>query len=145
MYVIPKSGFEFDMNRIKLRLYPNTFKFIAIGWIVISIILAVVFQNSSPRIGEYLLSSINLSLFVFVFSKQKSEDEFSEQVRFKAVSYSFITFVAMAGAFGSISIRESESKSVFDNLLLQILMVTVLLMTILYFYITIYKVRKENK
>lgn len=144
MYVIPKSGFEFDLYRIKLRLYPNKFKLIAIGWIIISILLAIFFRNTNHRSGEYLLSSINLSLFIFVFSKQKSEDEFSEQVRFKAVSYSFITFVAMVGAFGVISIGGAESNKGFDNLLLQILMGSALLMAAFYFYVTIYKVRKEN-
>lgn len=142
IYIIPKRGLEFDLYKIKFRLFPHWFKIIAIMWIVITIVVAILFSNSLENSDEYLVSAINLSLFIFLFSKQKYEDEFSEQIRFKSFTYSFVYFVALAGAFGSMSINQNESQSILNNLNLHVLVGVSMLMSLLYFYITMFKFRK---
>lgn len=143
LYIIPKSGFEFDIYKIKFRLFPHWFKTIALFWIVFSILIYILFSSSIEKSNEYLVCAINLALFVFLFSKQKNEDEFSEQIRFKSFTYSFAYFVALTGAFGAISINQNETHSILNNFNLHVLVGVSMLMSLLYFYITLYKMKKE--
>ncbi|MCF6331967.1 MAG: hypothetical protein L3J11_01675 [Draconibacterium sp.] len=142
VYIIPKRGLEFDLFQVKFSLLPHWFKIVSVVWIVVSIIVAILFSSLLEKSDEYLVSALNLSLFILIFSKQKNEDEFSEQIRFKSFTYSFVSFIALAGAFGAISINRNESGFIFNNLYLHLLVGASMLMSLLYFYITIYKFRK---
>ncbi len=142
IYIIPKRGLEFDLFQVKFRLLPHWFKIVSVVWIVVSIIVAILFSNLLEKSDEYLVSAINVSFFILIFSKQKNEDEFSEQIRFKSFTYSFGYFIALAGAFGAISINRNESGFILNNFYLHVLVGVSMLMSLLYFYITIYKFRK---
>lgn len=146
IYIIPSSGLDFDLYERKFRLFPSWFKLIAFVWFLIAVILILVFKDSIPKWKELIFSNLNFSLFVSFFSKQKYEDEFSEQIRFKAFTYSFIGFVAMIGAFGAFgafNIANNDADG-WSNFLVQGYMGGGLLIATLYFYFTIYKIRKEN-
>lgn len=142
IYILPAEGMTFDLYERKFRLLPYWFKIIAICWLIISLVLILVFQGSIAKWGELLLSNFNISLFIFFFSKQKNEDEFSEQIRFKAFTYSFVTLVGMIVAIGAITMTDEES--IWSNFLVQGYFGGGLLIATLYFYFTVYKLRKEN-
>jgi hypothetical protein len=141
IYILPKR-MEFDLYKLEFRLFPHWFKIFALAYIVLSAIIALLFSSSIEKSDEYLISSINLSLFVILFSKQKHEDEFSEQIRFKSFTYSFVVFLALAGAFGAISINQNETRSILSNFNLHLLVGLSMFMSLLYFYITLFKSRK---
>lgn len=102
----------------------------------------MIFKESLPKLRELLISNFNISLFIFFFSKQKEEDEFSEQIRFKAFIYSFVSFVALFGALGALNIMDSNSD--WSNFIMHGYFGGGLLVATLYFYFTVYKLRKEN-
>ncbi len=145
IYIIPRAGLGFDLNEAQLSLLPYRFKLVAIAWFFASVIIALIFSNSIEKWDEYLVSCINLSFFVLIFSKQKSEDEFSTLIRFKSFTYSFVSFISMAGAFGAVGINQSESGFILNNLNIHLLVGVSMLIALLYFYVTIYKFSKENK
>jgi hypothetical protein len=120
-YIIPSSALSFDLYERKFRLLPNSI------------------ENKN----EMVISVFNLALFLVFFSKQKTEDEFSEQVRFKAFAYSFVSFVAMCCALGASRINDSGNRD-WSNFIIQAFMGGGLLIATLYFYFTLYKLRKEN-
>ncbi len=138
VYIIPKRGLEFDLFQVKFSLLPHWFKIVSVVWIVVSLIVAILFSSLLEKSDEYLVSALNLSLFILIFSKQKNEDGFSEQIRFKSFTYSFVSFIALTGAFGAISINRNESGFILNNLYLHLLVGASMLMSLLYFYITIY-------
>lgn len=142
IYIIPASGLQFDLYERKFRLFPGWFKIIAFSWLIVSFILILVYKNSIERWEELLLSNINISLFILFFSKQKYEDEFAEQIRFKSFTYSFVSVVAMVGAFSALNITKTEGG--WSNFLLHGLIGAGLLISTLHFYITVYKLKKEN-
>lgn len=143
IYIIPSSGLAFDLYERKFRLLPYWFKIVALIWFVLAVVLTLLFKDSIPKWEELLFSNLNFSLFVSFFSKQKYEDEFSEQIRFKAFTYSFIGFVAMIGALGAFYIADSDSSN-WSNFLVQGFMGGGLLVATLNFYFTLYKAKKEN-
>jgi len=143
-FIIPRAGLDFDLNEVKFRLLPHWVKTVAIVWIVISVVTALFFLNSIENWDEYFVSGINLALFVLIFSKQKQEDEFSTQIRFKSFTYSFVSFIAVAGAFGAISINDNDTGFILNNLFLHVLVGASMLIALIYFYVTIYKLKKES-
>jgi len=143
IYIIPSSALNFDLYERKFRLLPSWFKLISIFWLVLAIIAVVVFRDAIPNRKEVLISVFNFSLFITFFSRQKFEDEFSEQIRFKAFTYSFVSFVAVIGALSVGRIADLEGRE-WSNLIVQGFMGGGLLVATLYFYFTLYKFRKED-
>ena len=141
-YVLTVQWLTFDLYERKFRLLPYWFKFIALTWLLISIVLLFVFKDTLPKWNELLLSNFNISLFIFFFSKQKEEDEFSEQIRFKAFAYSFVSIIALFGVIGALNIVDADSS--WTNFLVHGYLGAGLLVATLYFYFTVYKLRKEN-
>lgn len=142
IYIIPTQWLTFDLYERKFRLLPNWFKILALVWLLVAVVIILVFKASLPKWDELLLSNINISLFIFFFSKQKEEDEFSEQIRFKAFTYSFVSIVAMFGAFGTKGFSETDGS--WSNFMLHGIFSGGLLIATLYFYFTVYKLKKEN-
>lgn len=141
--IIPKSGFDFDLFKIKFRLLPYWFKAVSVILIIVSLVIYL-FNTEFEKALAYLQSTINLALFVFLFSKQKSEDEYIEQLRIKSFTYSFVSFVALVGAFCGIDINTTDSGFIIDRFALSLLIGLSLLMALIYFYVTLYKLKKEN-
>jgi len=143
IYIIPSSSLGFDLYERNFRLLPSWFKLLALLWLVIGLSGILIFKESIQKQNEVVFSVINLSLFISFFSKQKNEDEFSEQVRFKAITYSFVSFVAMVFALGVSRIPNSDDGE-WSNFIVQGFMGAALFIATLYFYFTLYKMRKEN-
>lgn len=141
--IIPKSGFDFDLFEIKFRLLPYWTKWVSILLVLIALIFYL-FNFEVEKSRDYLISTINMALFLFLFSKQKNEDEYTQQVRFKSFTYSFVSLVALIGAFNAIGINASDSNFIVDSFMLSTLIGGSLVMSLLYFYITLYKVKKGN-
>jgi len=74
---------------------------------------------------------------MLVFSKEKYEDEFSEQIRIKAFIYAFISIVIL---FGAVNINREISEILFlnSNITLQIFLGISLLYALIYFYVSKY-------
>lgn len=142
-YIIPSSALNFDLYERKFRLLPHWFKPAALIFALVALLVILTFRDSIANMNEMIISVINLSLFLIFFSKQKTEDEFSEQVRFKAFSYSFVGFVAMCCALGASQINDSGNRD-WSNFMIQAFIGGGLLIATLYFYFTLYKLRKEN-
>ena len=143
-WLLPRAGSTYDLFRLKLQLYPNWFKYLSIIWIVITIILSFFLSSSSGNNTEFVAVNVNFSLFVFFFSKEKDEDEFSEQLRLKAFIYSFISFVSFLILFGGFKGSQLSIPDIFlDFIFVQIFLGIALLTSLVYFYITKYKVNKN--
>ncbi|MDX8340622.1 hypothetical protein SLH46_15600 [Draconibacterium sp. IB214405] len=142
-YIIPSSALSFDLYERKFRLLPNWFKLIAIILTVVALITIFILKDSIENKKETIFSVLNFVLFITFFSKQKAEDEFSEQIRLKAFTYSFVSFVAMFCALGAARVADSDSGD-WSNFIVQVFMFGGLLIATLYFYFTLYKLRKEN-
>ncbi len=142
-YIIPSSALNFDLYERKFRLLPHWFKLVGLIFTTVALLAIFIFQNSIVNKDEMIISVFNLALFLVFFSKQKTEDEFSEQVRFKAFSYSFVGFVTMCCALGASRINDSDGRE-WSNFIIQAFIGGGLLIATLYFYFTLYKLRKEN-
>ena len=144
-YLFPKSGTTYDLFKLRLNLYPYWTKFSSVFLIITSIILVIITHEYFEEWKSFLLTILNLSLFMLVFSKEKYEDEFSEQMRFKSFTYAFITFLVFAGIYGAISIGRPNSVFFLNYVYIQAMTGLFLLVSLTYFYYTKYKFIKENK
>jgi len=144
MYLIRKSSLSFDLYNLQLKLFPYWFKIIAITLILVSIIISILIHQTFEKWEDFLVVCINLSLFISIFSKVKNEDEFSEQIRFKSFTYSFVTFLSLAGAFGAMSLWRPDGSFVLNNFLIHVLIGSSMLVSLTYFYVTLYKVKKAK-
>jgi len=144
-YLFPKSGTTYDLFKLRLNLYPYWMKFVSIALIFSCLIMILVIDNFLDERVQTFIAIVNLSLFIFVFSKEKYEDEFSEQIRFKSFTYAFLTFLAFAGVFGVACIGNLDTVYFGNNLFIQIMIGVSLLVSLTYFYYTKYRLQKENR
>jgi len=144
-YLFPKSGTTYDLFKLRLRLYPYWMKFVSIALILSCLIIIVVIDNFLDERIQTFIAIVNLSLFVLVFSKEKYEDEFSEQIRFKSFTYAFLTFLAFSGVFGAASIGKLESVYIPNSQYIQVMIGLSLLVSLTYFYYTKYRIQKGNR
>lgn len=144
LFIIPKSAFEFDLVKIRFRLLPGWFRYLS-GLIVGTSVIVFYLVYPKEQAAEFLTAGINLALFILLFSRQKYEDEFSEQVRIKSFTYSFVSFIALLGAFSALGMNGTESGFLLNNFLLNVLVGASLVMALLYFYVTLYKTKQGEK
>lgn len=86
----------------KLPLFPSYFKVIAIFAFILSFVFGIVFRDVLEGISlerveslkELSKNMINLSLFVFLFSKRDFDDEMSLQYRYKLVANGILFVIA---------------------------------------------------
>lgn len=140
--IIPKSAFEFDMYKLKIRLLPFQSKLISVCLLLLIFSTSLIFKNQIENLDQFLISGINLSLFIFLFSKQRYEDEYIEQIRFKSFAYSFISFLSFVLGFSTIGIGNPDSQYIINNLILNVFIGSSMFISLLYFYITLYKTKK---
>lgn len=144
LFIIPKSAFEFDLVKIRFRLLPGWFRYLS-GLIVGTSVIIFYLVYPNEQAAEFLTAGINLALFIWLFSRQNNEDEFSEQLRLKSFTYSFVSFVALLGAFSALEINATESGFILNNFLLNVLLGASLLMALVYFYVTLFKTMQGAK
>jgi hypothetical protein len=110
-----KHTLQYYTSQIRFTLLTYWFKVISVGWIIVVLISTMLFRELLVNWEELTLININLALFVFLFSKQNVEDEFSEQIRLKSFTYSFVSFVALFSTFNALEIGNSGKDSLWDS------------------------------
>lgn len=142
-YLFPKSGTTYDLFRLRLDLYPHWMRYFSVILLLAFLVLTIVIDELTREWKAILVASINLCLFLFVFSKEKHEDEFSEHIRFKSFTYAFLSFLPFAGAFGIASIGNIDKVYIANPLFIQIMIGVSLVFSLVYFYYTKYRLLKR--
>lgn len=135
-YLFPKSGTTYDLFKLRLDLFPYWMKYVSLVLFIVFLLLVLAIDEFALEWKAILISSANLCLFLLVFSKEKYEDEFSEQLRFKSFTYAFLSFLMFVAAFGVISIGNLDSVYVPNSLFIQMLIGVSLAFSLIYFYYT---------
>lgn len=146
-WLLPKSGKTYDVFKLHLDLFPHWFKKMGVAWFIATFLIVLFVLDFKDSGLCFLLANANFSLFVILFSKEKQEDEFSEQVRLKAFVYAFISFVGVIILYGAIKESSLVIPEVFSSFaFVLIFMGIALFVSLMYFYTTIYlsKNQKEN-
>ncbi len=145
-WLLPLNGKTFDVLKLRLDLFPSWFKFISGGWILLTLILIVFIFDSNEKWEYFLMVNLNFSFFILFFSKEKDEDEFSEQIRMKAFIYAFISFISIVIMFGAFngSTMISELSFISSTIVYQVFLGVAWISALVYFYISKYKFSKEN-
>jgi len=139
-WLVPKTGKTHDIFKMQLDLFPVWFKFVSIIWILITVLLTIFVFRQVEKWAYFLVVNLNFASFIFFFSKDKVEDEYSEQLRLKAFYYAFISFAVFSIMYGAIKGSHLEIPEFFgEYLFVQIFLGVALLTTIFYYYITKYK------
>lgn len=142
-WLLPGAGGTYDLFRLKLQLYPFWFKYAAVAWFLAAVVL-VIFVFSGAKPGDFVAVNLNFALFVFLFSKEKYEDEFTEQLRLKSFVYAFILFVPFLILFGSLKASGlAVPKFFLQFIFVQFYLGIAMLSAVVYFYVTKYKSNKK--
>lgn len=143
-WLLPVNGKTLDVLKLRLDLFPNWVKFVSVGWILVTLLLVIFVFHSTKRWEYFLTVNLNFSFFLMFFSKEKNEDEFSEQLRMKAFVYAIISFISIVILFGAVNIKQEMSEILFlnSNITVQIFMGISLLSAIINFYVSKYKFSK---
>jgi hypothetical protein len=145
-WLLPKSGKTYDVFKLHLDLFPNWFKWIGIIWFIVTFLVNLVVLHFEEPGLYFLLVNANFSLFVILFSKEKQEDEFSEQVRLKAFVYAFVSFAAVIIIYGAIQGSGLVTPTVFSEFtFVLILMGIAHFLSLIYFYITVYLSKNQKE
>jgi hypothetical protein len=144
-YLYPPKWRPFDVFKMNPKLLPTWTKLLAVVWIVFVIIHAYFIRRIEWTENYFLLVGVNLGLVVLTFSKDKIEDEFSKEIRWRAMYSSMISFFTFVGMGGAIRIILPESN--FENgfYFLFMWLNAVLTVNISYYYGSRYKLKKENE
>ncbi|MCX6231942.1 MAG: hypothetical protein NTZ33_10400 [Bacteroidetes bacterium] len=94
---------EIKLNQKQIAWFPNRYKKIGIGIIILTIISSIVFRfldveffrTQKHLLGIILLNSFILGLFIIAWSKEKIEDEMTIYMRLSAITLSFTFAVIM--------------------------------------------------
>ena len=143
IYLIPKSGTTYDLLKIRLNLFPYWVKFISIVCFAISFGVAFYLHGRIDYWNYIFILNINFSLFLMLFSKVKDEDELTEFLRFRAITYAFITFLVITGIYGFLSVGRSMKMYGLNYLYIQGFTGLSLFIAVVYFHFTKYKSLKE--
>ena len=145
-WLLPKAGTSYDVFRLKLQLFPNWLKYISAFWILSTLLLVFLLQFPGIESQIYFLTvNLNFAFFIFFFTKDKSEDEFSEQLRLKAFIYAFVLFVPVLLIFGALKGSSLILPAIFQEYtFVQFYLGIALLTALVYFYISKYKSGKNE-
>lgn len=145
-WLLPKSGKTYDVFKLRLDLFPNWFKIIGVAWFIATFFLVLLVLGFKDSGLYFLLVNANFSLFVILFSKEKREDELSEQVRLKAFVYAFISFIGAIIIYGAIKGSSFVTPAVFSGFkFVLIFMGIALFVSLIYFYITVYLSKNQKE
>jgi hypothetical protein len=146
-WLLPKNGKTYDILKLRLELFPHWFKWLAGSWLVAIVVLTLLFLRDKDSWIYFLLTNIDFALFILLFSKQKSEDEFSEYVRLKAFVYAFVSFVGVVLIYGAMQGSRLVTPVIFSEFtFVLIFMGIALLLSLIYFYVTAYaSLKKKSK
>lgn len=144
-WLLPKSGKSYDVFRLRLDLFPYWFKWLGAGLIVVSVCITLLLFRLEESRNHFLLANINFALFLILFSKERKEDEFSEQIRLKAFVYAFISFVAILIIYGALKGSKVFTSFIMkDDVFVLIFLGIALVSALSYFYTTKYLSNKKE-
>ncbi len=109
-YLFPPGRRPLDVFKLNPKLLPNWTKIVAIIWIVFVIIHAYFIRRIEWTENHFLLVGVNIGLVILCFSKDKSEDEFSMQIRWRAMYVSTISLFVFMGIAGAIRVILPDHK-----------------------------------
>ncbi|QGY45979.1 hypothetical protein GM418_20590 [Maribellus comscasis] len=138
-WLLPKTGKTYDVLKMHLDLFPHWFKWIGIVWFAVAftVFLFVFHLNKSGL--NFLVLNTNFSLFLFLFSREKREDEFSEQIRLKAFVYAFISFIGVIIIYGALQESRWCVPVIFNEFTFVLVFLGIaLISSLIYFYMSIF-------
>lgn len=111
--IFPKGRKSFDVFKLNPKLLPFWMKYIGLLWLLFVFIYSAVYLNLNFSENTLLLVGTHFGLILIAFSNDKNEDEYSLQVRLKAMYVSIISLFLITGIVGAIEVRSPGSFS--DN------------------------------
>lgn len=145
IYLLPKSGATYNLFKIKLNLFPHWVKMISFVLVLISFALAVYMYHKVDYWNYIFILNLNFSLFLMLFSRVKEEDELTEFLRFRALTFAFITLLVLTGAYGFLSVGRYMNIFGLNYLYIQGFTGLALFVAVVYFHFTKYKSAKEKE
>jgi hypothetical protein len=144
-WLLPKNGKTYDILKLRLDLFPHWFKWLAVNWLAATVVLILLFLHNIDSWDYFLLTNINFAFFILLFSKQKSEDEFSEYVRLKAFVYAFISFVGVVIIYGALHGSRLVAPVIFSEFIFVLIFMGIaLFLSLIYFYVSVYKFSNKS-
>jgi hypothetical protein len=144
-YLYPPGLRPIDVFKLSPKLLPFWTKFIALIWIVFVIIHAYFIRRIEWTENYFLLVGVNLGLVIITFAKDKIEDEFSIQIRWRAMYSAMISFFVFIGLGGSIRVISPDLKFHNGFYFLFMWINAALTVNIVYYYFSKYKLKRDNK
>lgn len=128
----------FDVFSFNPRLLPYPVKFSGLLWLLIIFIYSGLKGTINLTKNVLLLVGIHFGLSLIAFSAERNEDEFSAQIRMKAMYVAIISLFLISGLMATVEVMAQggfvENAFFFFIMLLD----TTLFVYITYFYFTKY-------
>ena len=141
-YLFPIGKRSFDVFKLNQILLPYWWKYIGIGSLVFVFVYAIWDGNIDPLKNRFLNAGIYFGLIQITFSREKFEDEFSAQIRIKAMYNSVISLFVLIGLFSSITISSPDSFEEVSFSTLLMMFNSILIVYLTYFYWTKYGAKR---
>ena len=145
LYLLRPIPNSYDLLKIRIRFLPFNAK-----WIGVLVIIAGIFVSfyckdleGFVRKRELFFYNLNTGLLLFIFSKERTEDELILHLRLKSLVISFINTTISVGVLYPLFFLNNE---ITDNGFLGFGLFWLMLQVyyLVYFYYSIYKSQKEQ-
>ena len=118
VFVLPPFTVRSDIFKPHIRLMPYWFKYVSFLWLCFIILFSFIVNSQTEAVqiesllftNNFLSMGINLSLLVIATSKDKIEDEYSNQIRLRSMYLSAIWLFIFSGVFISV-VRGSTNST----------------------------------
>ena len=137
-HLFPNGRRSLDVFKLNPVLLPNWCKYTGLCWLIFVIVYSIIEGNFNPSTNKFLLAGMYFGLLQIAFSREKNEDEFSAQIRIKAMYISIISIFIIVGCISSISIAAQDSLKDFSFQFVMMMFNSVLIVFLVYFYWTKY-------
>lgn len=143
-FVLPSLTVRADIFRVHIRLLPYWVKFVSLGWMVSITGYSYLFSNimeGNPRgifISKFLAMGFNLGLLLMALSRDKKEDEFSDQIRLRSMYLSAILLFLLSGFFISCVLGSSNQTIETGTVLFVMILNGALLIYLANYYLSKY-------
>lgn len=96
-FVLPGATVGTDIFKVKIRLLPYWFKFVSFVWFFAVLCYSIQYVAVRFLENNFLVTGINLALLLIAVSRDKKEDEFSNQIRLRSMYLSAILLFYLTG------------------------------------------------
>ena len=130
-------------KQVNLKLFPNYFKKISIGLLVITILIFILNKSAVLSFDKELIKEITkvgllVSLSMLALTKDKEEDELTIMIRMNSYAISFIIGVLLL-------IFQPFANLLFDNSFSSDMSAFQLIITMLFLYFLSFSSYKKNR